>query len=358
MTMDKPHYISTGEPQLPRLTDAHSRNEHLKELCTRSEGLLELVDIGESEQDRPIVAVEVGNGPLHASILSGSHADEPVGSETILALLRRIVSNRSRYERLLADWTLSLLPHINPDGEAANARWIAQWPDIAAYLRYAVRELPGRDVEFGYPDMRRENRQVSDYLETRGPINLHVSFHGMGFGEGVLLLIEREWRERTVDLQKQYTEAVMAKGLRLHDHDRKGEKGFEYMGPGFTSTPRGAAMRAYFEERDDPETAGLFKMSSMEFIRMLGGDPLSLVTEVPLFLVTGGPIPSVPGSPASYLSLREKLRSSDAAVTDDDWISSLVETYGLQPVDLGTQIALQLEALSLGLQTAAGGCRS
>ena len=67
--------------------------------------------------------------------------------------------------------------------------------------------------------------------------------------------------------------------------DRNGEKGFQYIGPGFTTTPEGQAMRAYFKSIGDEQTVSLFRDSSMEFVRKLGGDPLCLVTEIPLFYV-------------------------------------------------------------------------
>ena len=43
-------------------------------------------------------------------------------------------------------------------------------------------------------------------------------------------------------------------------------------------------MVAYFQERGEAETAALFRPSSMEYMRQLGGDPFTLVSEMPLFL--------------------------------------------------------------------------
>jgi hypothetical protein len=122
----------------------------------------------------------------------------------------------------------------------------------------------------------------------------------------------------------------------LHDHDRKGEKGFTYLGPGFTTTPEGGAMRRHFEQLGDPGTAALFHQSSMEFVRSLGGDPLCLVTELPLFVVPN-PDP-VPGTPTAYLALRERLASGEP-----------VDPAGLRAVDLGVAMRLQLATIELGL---------
>ena len=38
---------------------------------------------------------------------------------------------------------------------------------------------------------------------------------------------------------------------------------------------------------NDPATAALFRPSSMEHVRALGGDPLTLVSEMPLFITPG-----------------------------------------------------------------------
>ena len=74
-------------------------------------------------------------------------------------------------------------------------------------------------------------------------------------------------------------------GYRLHDVDRGGEKGFHRIDEGFTTRPDSRAMAAHFEALGDPATAALFRPSSMEYVRSLGGDPLTLVSEMPLFLV-------------------------------------------------------------------------
>jgi hypothetical protein len=70
----------------------------------------------------------------------------------------------------------------------------------------------------------------------------------------------------------------------VFDVDRGGEKGFRRIEEGFSTRPDSRAMRAHFEARGEPETAALFRPSSMEYVRSLGGDPFTLVSEMPLFL--------------------------------------------------------------------------
>lgn len=314
---------------------------------------------GESEEGRPIPAFVIGRGPVRVSLVAGSHADEPVGPETLRAIVRAAARAGSRGSGaadadaaggLFERCTLFVVPHINPDGEARNRPWINRWPDAEAYIQFAVREKPGRDVEFAWPDRRPENTAVASWLRRHaaegGPFHVHASLHGMGYSDGAMLLIERNWTYRTERLQEGFTRAAAASGLRMHDNNRKGEKGFFRIAPGFTTTPEGRAMQTYFKSHGDPDTAALFGDSSMEFVRSLGGDPLCIVTELPLFLVRGE---SKPEHPIAYLEFKERLPEIRLRLEQGRNARELWEPFGLDPLDLHTASALQLEALDLAI---------
>lgn len=219
-------------------------------------------------------------------------------------LLRHLVAYLSTLDpedQLLAELEWWIVPHINPDGEGRNRVWQeagADAYDLASYLARVVRELPGDDIEFGFPyderDMgsRPENRCVYDWWSTAaGPFSMHVSLHGMSFAAGPWFLLDRAWVSRCQMLMARCRDRTRALGYRLHDVDRRGEKGFDRIERGFGTRPDSGAMRAFFEAREDPETAQLFRPSSMETIRSLsekqGGDALTLVSEMPLFLIPG-----------------------------------------------------------------------
>jgi hypothetical protein len=238
--------------------------------------------IGRSEEGRPILGIVMGTGSRHVSLISGSHSDEPVGSETLRLLVDHLARETSD---LLDRFTFHIVAHTNPDGEAKQQRWIERWPDPLALWQHVVREPPGRDVEFGYPELRPENRAVAAFLAEAGSYALHLSLHGMTVAEGGWHLIERSWVDRTAGLRREYGRAMKAAGLGLFDWDRHGEKGFEYIGPGFATTPRSDAMKRFFNEQGDPDMAAKFGLNSMEYVRSLGGDPLCMVTELPLFVV-------------------------------------------------------------------------
>lgn len=307
-------------------------------------------EIGVAESGHPILGYVVGSGPKKVSLIAGSHADEPVGPETLRTFVRTAITSPEKLAGYLSRYTFIVVTHVNPDGEAMNVGWIKRWPSIDGYLKQAVREPPGRDIEFGYPGMRYENEAVAEFLREHAPFDLHMSLHSMGFSDGALLLIERAWVDRSKPIQTAFKELAKDYGLRLHDHDRGGEKGFDYIGPGFTTTPEGKGMRAFFEKRRELKTAALFKESSMEFVRSLGGDPLCLVTELPLFLITRVPSNEPPGDPQTYLKLKAHLPAAQRTANSGQSIDWFIDRYGLKPVPAADAIRMQLSVIEIGLE--------
>ncbi len=337
-------------PAAPRFHPDAERQDRLRDACARAPGVARFETIGTSEEGRPIAGVRVGEGPRAVSLIAGNHADEPVGPETLAAFVEGVLAAPRRFGALLAAFTFYVVPHTNPDGAARNRAWIERWPDAAAFVAGVEREAPGRDLEFGFPDLRPENRAVQQFLAPHAPFALHMSLHGMAFSEGALLLVERQWAGRTRALREAFAGVVRQHGLPLHDHNREGEKGFFYIAPGFTTTPEGAAMRAHFTALGQPGEAAHFRDSSMEWIRSLGGDPLSLVTEIPLFRVPHRP-GDAPGAATAYGDLRGALPEIRAALAKGN--RQPLDAWPLEPVALGTAIALQLAALGAGLEQVA-----
>jgi hypothetical protein len=355
-------------------TDPAAAYDALAARCRASGGRGAWHALGPSEEGRPLGGLTVGEGPLGVSLVAGHHADEPVGPETLRHLAAYLLSDAAT--DLRRRFRFALVPHANPDGAVRNRPWVAAWPDAGAYLRHVEREPPGRDLEFGFPSMRPENAAVSGFLadvfgEGAPPLALHASLHGMAFSEGALLLLSRSWTYRTAALQDGYRAAARAEGLRLHDHNRKGEKGFFYVGPGFTTTPRGDAMRAFFRAQGDEAMAARFHQSSMEFAQALGhasalgGDPLCLVTELPLFVVetpdaviedtedTEGSegVERAPGVPAAYLAFKARLPAIRAAVEAGTPFAEAAAPHVVRPLPLAAAMRVQLRALECALAT-------
>ena len=259
--------------------------------------------IGHSRDGRPLRALILGRGSLRVSLIGGCHADEPVGP-AMLRLLARYLGELDSNHPLLEEIEWRLVPHVNPDGALRNRPWSEvelatsdhrgqtdRAYDPVLYVRHVVRELPGDDIEFGFPrdsadnSARPENLAVARFLEAAGPLHLHGSFHGMGLAPGPWFLIERDWIDRTPEMRRQLRRQVSAMGYPIFDVDRRGEKGFERIDQGFSTRPDSGAMRDHFLQLGDQEMAARFRPSSMELVRSLGGDPLTLVSEMPLFLV-------------------------------------------------------------------------
>ena len=358
-------------PDLPldglRFRTSAEAFDEMEAACASNPDVAAFEAIGESEQGRPIAGVTLGYGPRAVTLVAGAHADEPVGPETLRTLVVEGLAARDwgaedgGLAGLFERFTLRVVPHVNPDAEARNRSWIGRWDpgDPAAtlghFLRGRRREPPGRDVEFGYPAMRPENAHAQRFLFGEGPPALHASLHGMAVSEGALLLIEKDWLHApaTADLKTGFVEAASAAGLRLHDHDRGGDKGFLYGGPGFASTPEGQAMRAHFLEAGDAETAGRFHRSSMEAAaeaaRAHGApSPLAVVTELPLF-VLDAERGVEPGVPATYLAFQEALPEIIERAAEGDGLGPVVDTFGVRCLDLETQVRLHLRVLDLAL---------
>lgn len=319
--------------------------------CRKNPDVAKYRYLGKSARKRVVDAVILGQGTECISLIAGAHADEPVGPETLRTFILEGIRNKAKLSRLLNEYRFLIIPHINPDGEVLNQEWIQRWPDPAAYLLHAKREPPGQDIEFGFPNLRPENGCVSKFLMQFPPVRLHISFHGMGFSEGALLLIERTWIKRTEILRQKFAAFVQKElGMKLHDHDRGGEKGFSYIGPGFWTTPSKTGMQKYFFERGDTATANLFLDSSMDFARRDGNDALCLVTEFPLFLLQRRQPKAPPGVPATYFDFVAKKESFVAKLRRGESIAAELEAFRVKPVDLQQAIRAQLFVLQLGIE--------
>lgn len=249
---------------------------------------------GRSEAGRPILAYIFGEGPLRVSLIAGCHADEPTGPR-LLRHLVAFLSDLPADHPMLQRCRWWIVPHVNPDGEMLNQKWYTEEDeayDIAGYLEGVQRAIPREDIEYGFPieggigPKRAENEFVFDFWKSAGgSFDLHASLHSMAASFGCWFLIDPAWVERSGALQRRCREEVRSMGYPLFDVDREGEKGFQRVAKGFATRPNHRAMRQYFLDRDDPETAAHFHPSSMESICSLGCDCMTLVPELPFFIL-------------------------------------------------------------------------
>lgn len=318
--------------------------------------------IGHSRKQRPLVAHRYGQGPFRVSLIAGCHADEPVGPR----FLRHFVcylSHLPESSPLLEDYQWWIVPHANPDGEEENRRWYGdtdQQMDLVRYLTGVKRELPGDDMEFGFPrdeqdvNARPENKSIAAWWrKADGAFQLHVSLHGIAFAAGPWFLIEPAWASRCQELKATCRRAVQELGYRLHDVDRQGEKGFLRLEKGFCTRPDSKAMVQYFLDRKDQLTASKFRPSSMETIRALAGDLLTLVTEMPLFILPkvgetlGPPDPEATRWKERIESWKERLSCQENA---GESVRLEAAQSGLRAMPVQDQMQLQWALIWAGLQ--------
>ncbi len=184
------------------------------------------------------------------------------------------------------------------------------------------------------------------------PFVLHVTFHGIAFAAGPWFLIEESWKDRCDLLKERCAARVHEMGYRLHDVDRNGEKGFFRLGTGFCTRPDSRHMRQHFIDLGDKQTADLFRPSSMETIRALGGDPLTLVSEMPLFITPGVGDRLGPPDPAAveWKKRIDGWRTRLCSGGNHGEIRAAAREHGLTPMPVHDQMILQLGMLAAGLE--------
>lgn len=333
-----------------------------------SGAFVECGEIGRSVEGRPIWGIRVGDGPRRVSLIAGAHADEPIGPMTALALARWLSSDGGG-KALADEFSFFICPHVNPDGAERNRKWLSDPLDPVTYLKGTLREPPGEDIEFGYPrregafefegktlgplgPLRPENAVVAEFLGASAPFAYHASLHGMAFCEGAWFLIGRDWAERTGALRRRLTAHCARLGVGHYDIDRRGEKGFFRIAHGYSTTPTHLGMRKFFLEAGDPETADLFHPNSMEWIGALGGEPLVMVSELPLFRIC---VPyewdEPPGPDTPSAQMRERMPEARLALEsgDEGPLRELLNEFEVRATPLAVQVELQglmvLEAL-------------
>ncbi len=322
--------------------------------------------LGQSVEGRDILGYTFGTGEKRISLIAGNHADEPIGPLLLKKIVTYLASLNTAND-LLTKYSWWIVPHGNPDGEAKNLKWYSykdQFTDLPKYLLNVERELPGRDIEFGFPiegsivPLRPENKAVYDFWRSsKSSFDLHVSLHGMQATYGPWFLIDESWIDRTEDFRTQCAQRTKQLGYELYDLDRSGEKGFKRIDEGFCTRPDSKEMRQHFLALDDIETANKFHASSMESIRSLGGDCLTLVTEMPLFLYPKKkrrlkwPDSFLQQWSTQFTLWKSQLKSGDLSPQE---CKEEAERLGVKSMSWNDQMRLQWQMIVAGIETVSG----
>lgn len=308
----------------------------------------EVARIGFSRDAHELFGLRFGHGAIHVSVIAGCHADEPIGPMTAQILPRLMVRH---FPELCDAFRISVVPQMNPDGASRNSDWFADPPNLADYLECVRREAPGDDLEFGFGEgkaVRPECAAAQSYLKIHAPFAAHFSLHGMAFAEGAWCLICNEWAERSGGYMNAFDALCQRLSFPQHDIDRGGEKGFFRIREGYCTTPTSSAMKEHFTGLNDRATARKFLPTSMEWVQSLGGNPLCVVSELPLFRI-GKRSPSL-DEPVS-IKFRSDLDALRAATPELDAgaLQQIQSGYELAPVPLELQVRLQIAMIALAL---------
>ncbi|NQZ66862.1 MAG: peptidase [Lentisphaeria bacterium] len=339
------------------MPDTYSLMDHILKCPHDTENL---GPIGFSRDDRLIQAARIGHSKKRISLIGGCHADEPIGPHLLRKLVNFLAELKTDHPLMQYEWWI--IPHINPDGEAINRSWYDEdcQYTIANYLRHVKRELPGDDIEFGFPISQEEASRarpealaaINWWNTSENEFVLHASMHGMGFSGGPWFLIDKDWISRSTHMQNVCSTTSKTLGYSLHDIERHGEKGFQRIARGFCTRPDSISMREHFMQLNDHEMADKFLPSSMQWIRSYSPEALTMVSEMPLFIIPGvgneiDPDPAYNQWKENLADLQLKLATTDISEPEiNEWAADL----GIKAMDLEDQMRLQWAMICSGLE--------
>ncbi|MFE9250932.1 M14 family zinc carboxypeptidase [Streptomyces sp. NPDC007088] len=168
-------YLGDRPPTVDELT------AEVAALARGHEGVCDLVTIGRSRRGENLTMLVVpGEGPA-LQVVSGVHANEPVGLATITALARYVVTSPDARR---CSWYL--LPCIDPDATRMNeAWWTGGVPTLESYHRGFFRQAEADQSEWGLPrpgaDGLPEGRAVAAAIDRAAPTGL-ITLHNSDTG--------------------------------------------------------------------------------------------------------------------------------------------------------------------------------
>ncbi|GAB3489032.1 M14 family zinc carboxypeptidase [Nocardiopsis coralliicola] len=116
--------LADGRPPVDPDPSNRELAQRLHVIEKKSRGAVAVDSIGTTNQDRPIYAASVGEGPLRLLYVTQQHGNEPLGTPAALEFLEDLGTSRSAADReLLQQVTLDVVVRANPDGSALDQRY-------------------------------------------------------------------------------------------------------------------------------------------------------------------------------------------------------------------------------------------
>lgn len=176
---------STQSKPTPRTTASRpptwrELQAHVRSFATSLPDLCQVFSVGTSRgrEDWPLLVI--GHGPLKMMVVAGSHANEPIGGQTIIALTEYVLDHSAERER--ATWYL--VSSSDPDGLLLNESWMGgTWPPtIKEFHRGFYRPAGPDQPEWTFPfdgvgpahlPETQALMKVIDAAEPNGLVSLH-----------------------------------------------------------------------------------------------------------------------------------------------------------------------------------------
>ncbi len=254
--MPEPRY-----PSVPELVaSARSLAAHRPGLCT-------LDQVGVSRAGRPLHLLSVGRARRAVLVVAGAHANEPTGGSTLLALARRVLTERE----LRAGTSWHFLLCADPDGASLHVtpapRSLLDYHH--GFFRPAGAEQPEWSPSVLPPDrLPPETRALTGVIDALRPY-LQVTLHGTELGGS--------WVQLTRDVPG-LAEPFAKSAAELHIPVETGAcdaAGWPVSGPGVRVMPTPGSAPAYPSLPDDA------RLSTWYRAHRHGG--LTAVVEVPMW---------------------------------------------------------------------------
>ncbi len=164
--------------------DPETMAERLAELAAAYPDRAELVQLGQSLEDRPILGLRLGRGGGASwRILGGHHGDELSSAELALATAEALLSEDPRMPPGLLDRAeVWVVPHVNPDGVAQGSRYNAREVDLNRNygFQWRIDEARSGSGPFSEPETR-AIRSLSLLEPFLAGLSMHSGAQNIGY---------------------------------------------------------------------------------------------------------------------------------------------------------------------------------
>lgn len=301
--------------------------EQVEEIAREFPELVSAERIGTSRLGEPITLYSVGvhsaqdASPAdamakHCLVVGGVHPNEPIGSHTIIQLLRDLLDDDSLRERLGTVW--HFIPCVDPDGMRLNEGWFDNPSDGETYFRHFYRPPGDEQVEWTFPinykskyfdAMLPETQALQRVIDEIRP-DFYVPLHNSESG-GAYFYVS----EPISDLVPLLHRLPAEFGIPLHRGEPEAAH-FTELAPAIFESGTSQDVYEWREANGlDPVPTGAAGQSSTSYARKHG--TISLIAELPIWRTFGADDTSP--STSSYATLLseagEALRETGTRLT-------------------------------------------